>query len=142
MYFSGGEKRRIAIAGILAAEPEVLILDEPIAGLDPLGREAFLSLVKQLNASGMTILMVSHNADALAECAERIVILKDGRLFKDGTAREVFADMEELQQNGIGVSEARQCAELLAERGLDIAENTINYEDLLKQLIAIGRGQK
>ena len=119
-----------------------MILDEPIAGLDPLGREAFLSLVKQLNASGMTILMVSHNADALAECAERIVVLKDGRLLKDGSAREVFFDMKELQQNGIGVSEARQCAGLLAERGFDIAEDTICYEDLLKQLIVIGRRQK
>ena len=142
LEFSGGEKRRIAIAGILAAEPEVLILDEPIAGRDPLGREAFLSLVKQLNASGMTILMVSHNADALAECAERIVVLKDGRLLKDGSAREVFFAMKELQQNGIGVSEARQCAGLLAERGFDIAEDTICYEDLLKQLIVIGRRQK
>lgn len=142
LEFSGGEKRRIAIAGILAAEPEVLILDEPIAGLDPLGREAFLALVKRLNEAGMTILMISHNADALAEYAERIVILKDGMLFRDGVTREVFSDMDELQKNGIGVSEARRCAALLAERGYDVAKDTICYEDLLKQMIAIGRGQQ
>lgn len=140
LEFSGGEKRRIAIAGILAAEPEVLILDEPVAGLDPLGREAFLTLIRRLNKEGMTILMISHNADALAEYAERIVILKEGRIYKDGSVREVFSKIEELYQNGIGVSEAGACAWLLREKGFPVPEDTIRYEELLNRIAAIWNG--
>ena len=89
---SGGEKRRIAIAGVLAVKPEYLILDEPIAGLDPLGRAAFLKLVTGLNAEGMTIIMISHNADCIAEYARRIIVLDNGELAADGTPQELFAD--------------------------------------------------
>ena len=91
---SGGEKRRVAIAGILAAKPKILILDEPIAGLDPVGRKAFLELTKSLNAAGITIIMVSHSADALAEYAERVVVLEAGKLIIDSPAKEAFWDAD------------------------------------------------
>ena len=121
---SGGEKRRVAIAGVLAAEPKLLILDEPVAGLDPLGREAFLALLDQLNAEGTTILMVSHNADALAEHAKRIFALKDGAVVLDGPAAEVFADTAKLRENGLGVCRPAALAELLRERGYGIGPVT------------------
>lgn len=74
---SGGEKRRVAIAGALVTQPRILILDEPVAGLDPVGREDFLKLISGLNRNGVTILMVSHNADVLGDCAERLLVLDD-----------------------------------------------------------------
>ena len=93
MGLSGGEKRRVAIAGVLATRPEYLILDEPIAGLDPLGREAFLQLITELNRDGMTILMVSHNADCLGAYAQRLLVLEGGQLMRDGTPEEIYADL-------------------------------------------------
>ena len=83
LALSGGEKRRVAIAGVLAAKPRVLIFDEPIAGLDPRGREDFLARIRALHRSGITVLMVSHNADALQENAERILVLENGQLVMD-----------------------------------------------------------
>ena len=118
--FSGGEKRRIAIAGVLASDPGILILDEPVAGLDPLGRDAFLDMVEGLNAKGVTILMVSHNADALSEHARRIVTLKEGRVFLDGSVKEVFSDIFALKSCGICCGQSRLAAELLRKRGMDI----------------------
>lgn len=139
MVFSEGEKRRIAIAGVLAAEPEVLVLDEPIAGLDPIGREAFLKLLGRLNQKKVTILMISHNTDALAEYARRIVILKAGKIFMDGPLREVFSCTEALTDSGIGFSQAKQTALMLNQRGFAIPPEVVRYEDLLPYLISIGR---
>jgi len=129
--FSGGEKRRLAIAGVLAARPEILILDEPVAGLDPLGRDAFLQLLDELNRAGTTILMISHSADALAEHAQRIVILKDGQLLRDGPTEEVFSDHAALKADGIGAGQVRETVELLRQRGVDIPADTVRYEQLL-----------
>lgn len=132
--FSGGEKRRLAIAGVLAARPEILILDEPVAGLDPLGRDAFLKLLDELNRDGVTILMISHSADALAEHAGRIVVLKDGRLLRDGPTEVVFSDCAGLQAQGIGVGQVREVTERLRQRGLDLPASTVRYEQLLNAL--------
>lgn len=140
LRFSGGEKRRIAIAGVLATKPGILILDEPIAGLDPLGREAFLSLLDRLNRQGTTILMISHNADAIAEHADRVVVLEQGKVLLDGPVKQVFARRDLLKAHGLGVSQARETAALLTERGLPAGEDTVRYEDLLPRLIAIGKG--
>lgn len=140
--FSGGEKRRIAIAGVLAAKPGILILDEPIAGLDPLGREAFLQLIDRLNRQGTTILMISHNADAIAEHAERVVVLEQGAILRDGPAGAVFAERDFLRDHGIGVSQVREMAALLAQRGWDIPADTIRYDQLLPQLVRLGKGEK
>ena len=132
--FSGGEKRRLAIAGVLAARPGILILDEPVAGLDPLGRDAFLKLLDELNRDGVTILMVSHSADALAEHAGRIVVLKDGRLLRDGPTEEVFSDCAGLRAEGVGAGQVRETAELLRRRGLELPAGTVRYEQLLNAL--------
>lgn len=132
--FSGGEKRRLAIAGVLAVRPQVLILDEPVAGLDPLGRAAFLEMIDGLNAGGVTVLMISHNADALAEHAGRIVVLRDGRLFREGRTAEVFADYDDLTANGIGVGHVRHTAELLRRRGGALPPDTVRYEQLISAL--------
>ena len=98
---SGGQKRKIAIAGVLAMEPKILIMDEPIAGLDPLGRESLMDLVKNLNDCGMTILMISHNMDGLAEYASRILVMNQGELMMNGTPREVFREHEALRAAGL-----------------------------------------
>lgn len=132
--FSDGEKRRIAIAGVLAPKPGVLILDEPTAGLDPLGRRNFLNMVDALNAAGTTIIMTSHDADALAEHARRIIVLKNGALIRDGSTRDVFSDYYDLLHNGIGVPQVRRAAQLLRERGVDMPGNIIQYDEFIDRL--------
>ncbi len=132
--FSDGEKRRIAIAGVLAPKPSVLILDEPTAGLDPLGRRNFLNMVDALNADGTTIIMTSHDADALAEHARRIIVLKNGALIRDGSTRDVFSDYYDLLHNGIGVPQVRRAAQLLRERGVDMPGNIIQYDEFIDRL--------
>ncbi|MFR7494026.1 MAG: AAA family ATPase [Adlercreutzia sp.] len=94
---SGGQQRRVAFAGVLAMEPEVLVLDEPVAGLDPLSREEFLGLIRELHAGGRTIVMVSHSMEDLAALSDRILVLSEGRLFRLGTPAEVFADAAALK---------------------------------------------
>lgn len=132
--FSGGEKRRIAIAGVLASKPRVLILDEPVAGLDPLGRQDFLNMVDALNKDGVTIIMISHNADALAEHARRIIVLRDGALFRDGSAKEIFSDYFDLIHNGIGVPQVRRAAQLLRDMGVEMPGNIILYSQFIDRL--------
>lgn len=136
LRFSGGEKRRIAIAGVLAAKPGILILDEPIAGLDPLGREAFLRLLERLNQQGTTILMISHNADAIAGHTNRVLILEQGHILADGPTGQVFARRQFLRDHGIGVGQVRELAELLNRRGYAIPPDTVRYDQLLPYLTA------
>lgn len=131
---SGGEKRRLAIAGVLAVKPQYLILDEPIAGLDPDSRKQFINLLHRLNKEGMTIIMVSHNADAVAECADRLFIMRDGRIVCSGSTREVFADLESVRSCGIDVSRPRHIAEMLADKGIDINRNLITYDEMILEL--------
>ena len=134
LSFSGGEKRRIALAGVLAAKPRVLILDEPIAGLDPRSREELLKLIDELNAKGVTIIMVSHSADALAEHAQRIVVLKDGALIRDDSTKHIFSDYYDLIRHGLDVPQVRHTAQLLRERGVDMPANVILYDQFIDRL--------
>lgn len=129
---SGGQKRKVAIAGVLAMKPSILILDEPIAGLDPLGREQFMELVKKLNAQGTTILMISHNMDGLCDYASRIVVMDHGNIYMDGTPKEVFADLEKLRAVGLGASEAREAADMLQQCGWDIPNDIIKKNELVE----------
>ena len=131
---SGGQKRKVAIAGVLAMDPKILILDEPIAGLDPQGRENFLELIKGLNQEGLTIIMVSHNMDNLVEYADRMIVLKDGELFMDGTPAEVFADKEKVYEASLDLPEVASFCERLRERGFEVPEGIIKYEQLKKYL--------
>ena len=119
---SGGEKRRAAIAGVIAMEPKILVLDEPVAGLDPVGRREILALVKKLHEEvSPTVIMVSHYMDDIAEMADRIVALKEGRVVADGTPAEVFSAREELAAAGLAlptaartIVTARELADALA----------------------------
>lgn len=140
LSLSGGEKRRVAIAGVLVMEPKILIFDEPIAGLDPNGRESFLKLIKDLNNKGATILMISHHADSLCEYADRIIVLSNGRIASDGTPKEIFSDIDKTTNLNIGTSNARLVAQMLNERGFLISNDTITYDELLNELIATFKG--
>ena len=137
--FSGGEKRRLAIAGVLAARPGSLLLDEPIAGLDPVGRQEFLALTDRLCGEGVTVLLVSHNADALADHARRIVILENGVLAADGPVEQVFSRREELARWGVSPGQAAECAEQLRTRGEEVPPDVIRYGELLPYLLRMGR---
>lgn len=137
---SGGQKRRVAIAGILAMEPKVLVLDEPTAGLDPHGRDEILSEVKELfKKKGITIVLVSHSMEDVADLADRMVVMYKGKVAMDGTPREVFRREEELKSMGLGVPQVttflrelkKTCAPGISADGITVEEAT---EELLRFL--------
>ena len=115
LSLSGGEKRRVAIAGVLATKPELLMLDEPLAGLDPMAREMFLEFLEGLTGQGVSVVMVSHNVDALAQHAARIIGMKQGKIVMDGSCQEVLGDSRALRTIGLLGSEAAQTAELYGQ---------------------------
>ena len=117
---SGGQQRRVAFAGVLAMEPDVLVLDEPMAGLDPAARRDFLELIGRLHREGLTVVMVSHSMDDLANCCDRIVVMNEGAVFAEGTPAQVFAHADELKSIGLGVPAAQRMALALAEAGLPL----------------------
>ena len=117
---SGGQQRRVAFAGVLAMEPEVLVLDEPMAGLDPAARRDFLELIDRLHREGLTVVMVSHSMDDLANCCDRIVVMNEGAVFAEGTPAQVFAHADELKSIGLGVPAAQRMALALAETGVPL----------------------
>lgn len=140
MGLSGGEKRRAAIAGVLAVRPAYLILDEPTVGLDPLGRENLLELLRELNREGMTILMASHHADSLGELAQRLLVFHDRKLAADGPIKEVFKNMEAMSAWGLGVSQSREIAWMLQERGIAVPQNIVSYRPLLPAILEVLKG--
>ena len=117
---SGGQQRRVAFAGVLAMEPEVLVLDEPMAGLDPAARRDFLGLIDRLHREGLTVVMVSHSMDDLANCCDRIVVMNEGTVFAEGTPSQVFAHANELKSIGLGVPAAQRMALALAQAGVPL----------------------
>ena len=117
---SGGQQRRVAFAGVLAMEPEVLVLDEPMAGLDPAARRDFLALIDRLHREGLTVVMVSHSMDDLANCCDRIVVMNEGAVFADGTPAQVFAHANELKSIGLGVPAAQRMALSLVQAGVPL----------------------
>lgn len=117
---SGGQQRRVVFAGVLAMEPEVLVLDEPMAGLDPAARRDFLELIDRLHRDGLTVVMVSHSMDDLANCCDRIVVMNEGAVFAEGTPEQVFAHADELKSIGLGVPAAQRMALALAEAGVPL----------------------
>lgn len=125
---SGGQARRVALAGVLAMEPRVLILDEPTAGLDPCGREEILGLVKTFPALGMTVLLVSHNMDDVAELADHVLVMHKGRLHMQGSPRELFRNREALESIGLGVPAAVQLADRLRAKGWTMPEGTVTLD--------------
>ncbi|MDL2301703.1 ATP-binding cassette domain-containing protein [Lachnospiraceae bacterium OttesenSCG-928-D06] len=131
---SGGEKRRLAIAGVLARKPKILILDEPIAGLDPKSRVAFLDLLRKLNRNGVTILMISHNIDVLCEYATRIWVMNHGHVVMDDIPQKIFRDTTYIKQLNLDVSTPRQMIELLQEKGIELPKDVVTYEAFLAAL--------
>ncbi len=117
---SGGQQRRVAFAGVLAMEPEVLVLDEPMAGLDPAARRDFLGLIGRLHREGLTVVMVSHSMDDLANCCDRIVVMNEGAVFAEGTPTQVFAHANELKSIGLGVPAAQRMALALVQAGVPL----------------------
>lgn len=133
---SGGQQRRVALAGVLAMRPQVLVLDEPAAGLDPKARAEFLALLRGLHAQGMTVVMVSHNMDDLAALATRILVLSRGRILMQGTPEEVFADPIALRGVGLGVPAAQTFALRLREQGFALPRALYDVEALADDLAA------
>ena len=127
---SGGQKRRVAIAGILAMKPEYFILDEPTAGLDPEGRVQLLELLKRLNQEqGITIILVSHSMEDIASYVDRMIVMNRGRLEFDGDKEEVFSHQEELEQMGLSVPFFRHLANDLKEKGFPVEGEILTLED-------------
>ncbi len=137
LELSGGQKRRVALAGILATAPSILILDEPMAGLDPAGREETLTLIKRLNDEGTTIVMVSHSMDDIARLADRVAVMNMGELFTIGRTDEVFSRSGELLNMGLDVPYASRLSALLRERGLDVPKGLYLKEQLRDYLVGL-----
>ena len=138
---SGGQKRRVALAGVLAMEPEVLVLDEPTAGLDPAGRENLMANIQDYHRlRGGTVILVSHSMDEIARNADRILVLKNAHILMDGTPAQVFARAEELLGAGLDVPQITRVAMALAKRGVPVDPAVYTPEDLERQLLALGKG--
>ncbi len=134
---SGGQMRRVAIAGVLAMKPSFLILDEPTAGLDPHGRDRILGIIRDLHRSGTTIVMVSHSMDDVAQLATRVAVMGHGRLLALGTPREIFAQREMMAEAGLSVPAAAQLCTALRERGLKLPPDLYTREELREHLLRL-----
>ena len=138
---SGGQKRRVALAGVLAMEPEVLVLDEPTAGLDPAGRENLMANIRDYHRNkGKTIILVSHSMDEIARNVDRILVLKNAHVLMQGTPAEVFARGEELLSAGLDVPQITRIAMELKRQGVDIDPAVYTVEALERQLLALRKG--
>ena len=131
---SGGQMRRVAIAGILAMEPAVLVLDEPTAGLDPLGRKELMNLFKKLHQSGMTIILVTHLMDDVAEYANQVYVMEKGRLVKGGKPSDVFQDVVFMEEVQLGVPKITAFCKRLADRGVSFKRLPIKIEEFKESL--------
>ena len=131
---SGGQMRRVAIAGMLAMEPTVLVLDEPTAGLDPLGRKELMTLFKELHLSGMTIVLVTHLMDDVAEYADQVYVMEKGRLVKSGKPSDVFQDVVSMENVQLGVPKITAFCKRLADRGVVFKKLPIKIEEFKESL--------
>lgn len=135
---SGGQKRKVAIAGILAMEPEILVLDEPTAGLDPSGRDKILQLVLNLKKQrGITVVMVSHSMEDIAKYADRLIVMNEGSIMYDDVPEIVFNNFRQLEQIGLGAPRITYIMNQLSERGIPVDADIINLEDAVEQLYDI-----
>lgn len=138
---SGGQKRRVAIAGVLAMKPKVLILDEPTAGLDPKGRDEILDQVEKLHKeTGMTVILVSHSMEDIARYVERIIVMNRGEKMLDGTPKEVFRHYKELEQVGLAAPQVTYVMHDLKERGFDVSPDATTVEEAADEIMRCLRG--
>ncbi len=132
---SGGQKRRAAIAGVIAMKPEVLVLDEPAAGLDPLGRDAiFGSLVNYRNETGATVVIVSHSMEDMARFCENVIVLSHSKVVMNGKCSEIFSKADFLEEIGLDVPQITGCMKLLLERGIQVSDGIYTVEDAVREL--------
>lgn len=135
---SGGQKRRVAIAGVVAMKPTTLILDEPTAGLDPKGRDDILAQISKLHKDyKMTIIIVSHSMEDVANIAERIIVMNHGKVALEGKPSEVFKEIDTLEKIGLGVPQVTYLVKKLREKGFNISEDIFTIEEAKKQLLSI-----
>lgn len=140
---SGGQRRRVAIAGVLAMEPEVLILDEPTAGLDPRGRDEILNEIKNLhNEYKMTVILVSHSMEDIARLVDRLIVMYKGKNILTGEPKEVFKNIETLENIGLGVPQVTYLCRELKKRGFNIREDIITVEEARDEILKYIRSGK
>ncbi|MDO5062858.1 MAG: energy-coupling factor transporter ATPase [Peptostreptococcaceae bacterium] len=140
---SGGQKRRVAIAGVIAMEPEILILDEPTAGLDPHGRDEILRQIKKIHEDrGTTIILVSHSMEDVSKLADRLIVMNQGGIELVGTPKEVFRHEKRLLEIGLGVPKIVTLMNILREKGYNIAEDIITIEEARQQILELIRRKK
>ncbi len=133
---SGGQKRRVAMAGILAMEPKVLVLDEPTAGLDPVGRNEILNEIKKIHQEfGLTVIIVSHDMENIAKLVHRVIVMDGGEVKMMGTPRTVFQRAKELEAIGLGIPEATSLMHDLKDRGFDISLDVLTVEEAIEALL-------
>lgn len=135
---SGGQKRRVAIAGVVAMQPTTLILDEPTAGLDPKGRDDILEQICKLHRDyNMTIVIVSHSMEDVAKFAERIIVMNGGKVALQGTPAEVFKEVDVLEKIGLGVPQVTYLVRELRKKGFDLSDNIFTIEEAKKEILSI-----
>lgn len=138
---SGGQMRRVAIAGVLAMEPEVLVLDEPTAGLDPQGRREMMKMFDELHQKqNLTIVLVTHLMNDVADYADYVYVLEKGRIVKNGTPREVFSDIQWLKEKQLGVPTAAEFAQLLMAKGIHFDQLPLTAQELARDLVEMSGG--
>ena len=139
---SGGQKRRVAIAGVIAMHPEVLVLDEPAAGLDPKGRKRVMRLIDDYRKNtGSTVIIVSHSMETAAKYADRVLVMNDGKLFFEGKVRELFSKSQELSQIGLSVPPITRIFHKLIEEGYNLPEDIYTADDAAEYILSLkGKG--
>ena len=140
---SGGQKRRVAIAGVVAMEPKILILDEPTAGLDPKGRDDILNQIKILHEKyNMTIILVSHSMEDVAKIAEKVIVMNKGKVALQGTPSEVFKEVDTLEKIGLGVPQVTYLMRELRNKGFNVSDEVYTIEQCKKELLKIFKNNK
>ena len=133
---SGGQKRRVAIAGVLAMNPEIIVLDEPTAGLDPKGRDKILNRIKELHDNtGIGVVLVSHSMEDVANYAQRLIVINNGKIKYDGMPKDVFKHYKELEKMGLKAPQITYIMHKLKEKGLDVDENVITIEEVRENIM-------
>jgi energy-coupling factor transport system ATP-binding protein len=138
---SGGQMRRVAIAGILAMEPKILVLDEPTAGLDPKGRADVLAQIREMRRQmGITVIMVSHSMDEIAQIVDRVLVMDEGKIVMQGPVRDIFQRAEELKARGLGIPQVTELMYKLRNKGLDVSTRVINLTEAKDAIVSIDWG--
>lgn len=139
---SGGQKRRVAIAGVLAMKPEILILDEPTAGLDPRGRDEILDQIAKLHKDGLTVILVSHSMEDVAKYADRIIAMNSGKVAFDGTPKEVFRHYKELERMGLSAPQITYVMQEMKGLGLNVDTDVSTVEEAKKEILKAFHSKK